>query len=967
MHPARHDDPLDERGDDIQVPRRDATDAPPRHDDAPNPRHSSAPDPRGDDVEAPRRDAIPAPPRPSGIHGPQHDRSHEARPGDAQAPPGGIQAPHADDRPRSRSRDDDAAFLRRHLEALLAGAQRRVAADEMWLYLLDPDMPPREHGWKLRVSTRAEELAETLRLVVPVLLRHTCDAKFAVSPRVLRDLNSGERDPRLVGKAVTVYPRAQDFVVIAHQLADALAGRTGPRVLSDRRVRSGSPVYYRYGPFRATGAEGSALVMTGPDGRTFAARAGARYRQPPWAEDPFGRPAPGGTPSAPLVGGRFRISTGIARSPRGDVLRGVDTVTGAAVVVKQARAHMAEDARGVDARGRLRHEHRVLAALGGVEGVPRLVDHLRHGEDEYLVMSDCGPVDLRRDVLHHGPYAARGDDAARQVSTLARQLLVILDAIHARAVVVGDLKPHNVVLGPDGCARVVDFGISALADHRPAGATRGYSLPVYRPDAEPDPADDLYALGATLHFALTGMDPVVIDPERTVNRDRTLACLAAAAPGPALRPVRRLIAGLMSLDAAERTLTARRFTAGLPALPGTSRRPAPPRLSPALLDEVIGHTVATSVAAAPGLCVRPGTHHPGSSLTLYAGAAGVGLELLHHMDRPGVPQAVDELARQTARHPELPRLNGALYIGRTGIDVFLGAVTRSAVPSLGAPPPHPPPPDETGDQIGGAAGTGTGHLVLAAQAEADGRRIDAARHLATAAACAAALLTRTADPAHEPSRADPGIAPSRPASSSDAAYELGFAHGTAGVAHFLYALQRVTADPVVRAAACTGIDTLAARFTELLAVAERPEASRRFGSWCRGLTGIAALLIEAGVGEQDAELLAVGLRGARTCHRIAPRMSPVSQCCGLSGVGDLLVDAALATGDESFWYAAEDVASLVLARSGGTVRRPLFPDNTLTGSDMGWATGSAGVLTFLRRLRDRDAVRLWAPPGRLPS
>ncbi|MEU3501937.1 class IV lanthionine synthetase LanL [Streptomyces hundungensis] len=900
---------------------------------------------RHDDVQDARDDDLPSP-RHGGFHGARYSAVPDRRDsGDGAGEP----VEDAAVEPL-----DDADVLHQQLETLLGDAPRRLVPDELWLYLFDPDMPSYEHGWKLHVSTRAEGLAETMRLVAPVLLRHTCDAKFAVSTSVLRDLNSGERDPRLVGKAVTVYPRAQDFVAIAHELADVLAGRIGPRVLSDRRVRSGAPVHYRYGPFRAAGDGGSTLVMTGPDGRTFTGRAGARYRQPPWVADPFGRPVPAETSSAPLVGGRFRITAGVARSPRGDVLRGVDTVTGARVVVKQARAYMAEDARGVDALGRLRHEHRVLAALDGAEGVPRLIDHVRHGEDEYLIMTDCGPVDLRRDLSQNGPYAARGSGSARQVSLLARRLLGILDAIHARAVVVADLKPHNVVLGSDGAVHVVDFGISALHGDRPAGATRGYSLPVYRPDAEPDPADDLYALGATLHFALTGMDPVVVDPDRAVNRDRTLACLAAAAPGAALRPMRQLVAGLMSLDAAERSATARRFMAGLPIAAGTGGpSTAPPRPSPALLDEVIAHAVATSVAAAPNLCGRPGTHHPGASLTLYAGAAGVGLELLHHRDRPGVAQAVAELARQTVRHPQLPRLNGSLYVGRTGIDVFLDAAARYAgIPARPAPS-APLPPDGTGDQIGGAAGAGTGHLVLAAQAEADGRTGDAARHRALAADHAATLLARAADPAPDLPRT---------ASSSDAAYELGFAHGTAGIVHFLYAYQRITADPSVRAAALTGLDVLAGRVPQLLAVAGRPEASRRYASWCRGLTGIAALLIDAGTGEQDAALLALGLRGARTCHRIAPRMSLVSQCCGLSGVGDLLIDAALATDDTTYWSAAQDVASLILTRSGGTPRRPVFPDNTLTASDVAWATGSSGVLTFLRRLRDRDAVRLWAPP-----
>ncbi|MFE9369778.1 class IV lanthionine synthetase LanL [Streptomyces sp. NPDC006711] len=847
---------------------------------------------------------------------------------------------------------DDADALRRRLEALLGGAQRRLAADELWLYLMDPAMPAYEHGWKLRVSTRPDELMETMGLIVPVLLRHTCDAKFALSPSVLRDLNSGERHPHLVGKAVTVYPRAEDFVTIAHELAGILDGRTGPRVLSDRRVRDGAPVHYRYGPFRAAG---STLVMTGPDGRAFTGRAGPRYRQPPWADDPFGRPAPCVVPAAsPLVGGRFRVTRGIARSPRGDVLRGLDTTTGEPVVIKQARAHMAEDERGLDARGRLRNEHRVLAALAGTVGVPRVVGHLRHGEDEYLVMSDCGPADLRRDIHSHGPYAARGDGGGRQVAALARQLLVVLAAIHARSVVVRDLKPDNVVLGSDGTAHLVDFGISALGGSRPAGATRGYSLPVYRPDAEPDPADDFYALGATLHFALTGMDPVAVDPDRAVNRERTLACLTSAAPGAALRPLRLLVAGLMSFDPAERTGAARRFAAGLPALPGRRRIPSPVRPSPALLDEVIGHTVAASVAAVPGLWDRPGADHPGSSLTLYAGAAGVGLELLQHLDRPGVVEAVAELARATARHAELPRLNAALYTGRTGVDVFLGAAARAVGPLSREPLGPPDPPDDTGDQIGGRAGTGTGHLVLAARATADGRDLDAGRHLAIASDCAAALLARGAD-------AVPDLV--RPAASSDAAYELGFAHGVAGIAHFLYGCQRATADQTVRAAALKSLDALAARVPGLVSAAERPEANRRYGSWCRGLAGIAALLIEAGTGEQDAKLLGLGLRAARACHRIAPRMSLVSQCCGLSGVGDVLVDAALATGDDAYWAGAKDIASLILARSGGTVRRPLFPDHTLTGTDVAWATGGAGVLTFLRRLRDRGGARLWDPAG----
>lgn len=857
--------------------------------------------------------------------------------------------------------------LRTRLEALVAGHARRCSADDVWLHLFDPRVPVLDHGWKLHVSARPEDFPETLDLVVPVLLRYRCLAKFAVSTAVLEELNSGVRDPAVVGKAATVYPCEQDVPALGRELADVLVGRAGPRVLGDRRVRPDAPVYYRYGPFRATGSGAAELVMTGPDGQRFPGRASIRYRQPPWATDPFGAAAAAPGRAARLVGGRYRLTSGIARSPHGNVYRALDTTTGERVVVKQARAYAGEDGDGVDARGRLRHERAVLAALADLDGVPRVVDHVRHGEDEYLVTTDCGPTDLRRDVLTHGPYP--GDARpGRRVSALARRLLTVLDAMHARGVVMCDLKPGNVVLDTDGTCRLVDFGISALGAHRPAGGTPGYTLAVGPADGPADPADDLYALGATLHYALTGMDPVIVDPDRAVARDRTLACLAAALPGAAHRPVRALVAGLLSLDREERLACARRLRAGLPEPPHGRRLPTPPRVDADLLDDVIAHTVAGCVSAADALPAASGAR-PGSTLTVYAGAAGVGLELLHHLNRPGVAEAVTELARRTATHPELDALPGALYTGRTGVELFLRAA--AALPGGGATlpvfPPDPLPCDDTGDQIGGAAGTGTGHLLLARQAHAAGRIEQAARHLAAADACAKALLDRPRD-------ARPG-ADDLPPASSRAAYAHGYAHGEAGIVHFLHACHDTRAreganpspDPAIGLAAREGLDRLAAHTPELLAEAARPGAARHFASWCRGMAGIGTVLIAAGAREQESELLELGLRCARLCHSLAPRMSLVSQCCGLSGVGELLADAALVTGDDEHWRAAEDVVSLILARSGGTTRRPLFPDNTLAGTDPGWAAGGTGVLSLLRRLRDRGGERLCAPPPRAAS
>ncbi|XUM05048.1 lanthionine synthetase LanC family protein [Streptomyces venezuelae ATCC 10712] len=141
----------------------------------------------------------------------------------------------------------------------------------------------------------------------------------------------------------------------------------------------------------------------------------------------------------------------------------------------------------------------------------------------------------------------------------------------------------------------------------------------------------------------------------------------------------------------------------------------------------------------------------------------------------------------------------------------------------------------------------------------------------------------------------------------------------------------------------------------------RSGATRRYGSWCRGLAGIGSVLVQAAARLDEPGYLDLAQRAARTCAALAPRMPLVTQCCGLAGVGELMVDVAEASASEEFWEAAETVALLVLSRSGGTWSRPVFPDTGLTGPSATWADGSAGVLSFFRRLRARGGPRLGLP------
>jgi serine/threonine protein kinase len=629
------------------------------------------------------------------------------------------------------------------------------------------------------------------------------------------------------------------------------------------RVSASAPVYYRYGPF---------------DG---------------------------------LAGGRYQIASGIIRAPQGSVYRAVEGDSGRRVVVKPARAFVAEDESGPDTRHRLRHERRVLEMLNGIDGIPRFVDYFEHGTDEFLVTTDCGGLDLRRDVQEHGPYRIGAGN--RDPLALADRLAGILDRVHERGVIVRDVKPHNIVLDASGNCHLVDFGISAVDGVGLGGATPGYTVP-NRSRRPADAVDDRYALGVTLGFAVTGLDPVVIDEAAAVNRDRTLGGLEAAEVDPA---VFRRVRSLMGVSSASRL---------------------PPALDEELLDEIISHTVDYCVEAA-----RQTVHDGSGLIDVYAGSSGLGLELLHHRARPGVADVVDLLARWTGRQAR--DLAAGLYSGRTGVALFLqqAGVRFNDDDLLPRDRPDGRPPEA--DLIEGAAGIGLGHLLLA------GASGTGDRHLAAAAECHRLLIDGAAT-----------LTPTGADKHGNAALAEGIAHGDAGVAYFLAEYARLTADPGAFPYAHEACEHIAALIPALLVRALTPDASRRYGSWCRGLAGIGGVLIRAAVCLDQPRYLDLAEQCADACVRIAPRMPQVVQCCGLAGVGDFLIDVALATGSDPRWEQATAVARLVLLRSGGTWDRPVFPDVDLTRTSAGWAGGSSGVLGFLRRLRDRGGPRATTAP-----
>lgn len=833
---------------------------------------------------------------------------------------------------------------------------REIYPDDTWVSVHAPlaDIPAQ--GWKIHVSARPGTLGETLDRALPVLLAGGCDFKVVRSPEMLRELNSGDLDAGAVGKAITAYPAQDAVVALGHALADALTGMSAPRIASDRQVRQDAPVYYRYAPFapqfRVDDNGDFELVVMGPDGEALPGAAGPEFSCPPWATDPFrpsGQPAEDepGEP-ARLIGNRYRLTSGVVRGPRGNVYRATGP-TGRRVIVKEARAYVGENTEGWDLRMYLRNELRVLKALRGVAGVPTPIDHFRHGEDEFLVMTDAGSLDLNRYVGEQGLFCDDGGE--RDLGALAANLLAVLDAVHARGVVIRDLSPKNVVLGDDGGCTLIDFGNSRYDGLQLPGWTRGYSVPDQRTGRDSEPADDYFSLGVTLFFACAGMNPIMIDPDPATNAERTLACLERMFPGVTTGVV-GLLPRLMSLDPAQRTEAAADLRSGRSGGGPSGSRPTPAvRFNGDLLSRVLTRTTRECARFAESLMDGPADARRSSPpvTNVYGGSAGIGMELLHH---PETQAVAADLARWTATVMPPAPLPPGLYFGRTGTALFLTAARLTAVPDLEPPKPILLDGDQRADQAHGVAGIGTGHLALAAIEPDSG-------HLAVAAECARLLI------AGEVTESEDAVAPAQP--GTGVAVDAAYAHGEAGCADFLLSYHEVTGDQRAGEVARERFAALAVTAEALLGELAGPSARPMGASWCQGMSGIAGALAHAGQAYGQDHYLKLADRGGRACLTVAPQAWVVSQCCGLAGIGESLIDLAMVTGDDAYWRGAEEIVELMLLRSGGEPDAPVFPGNDLDKAGFTWSTGAAGVLSFLRRLDRRTGARLWTSAWRLPG
>jgi serine/threonine-protein kinase len=217
-----------------------------------------------------------------------------------------------------------------------------------------------------------------------------------------------------------------------------------------------------------------------------------------------------------VLANRYLVEATLGSGGLGLVYKVRDRVIGESVALKVLRPDVI--ARDAAAGGSLAEELRVARRITH-RNVVRLHDLGEADGITFLTMEFVDGASLATII------ETRGALHPTAVLSIARQLLRALSAMHAEGVVHGDLKPANLLIGPNGVLKVSDFGLARATlrsqrDASPAAATPAlpqiagavigtpeYMAPEQLIGAPPSASSDLYAAGVVLYECLRGATP----------------------------------------------------------------------------------------------------------------------------------------------------------------------------------------------------------------------------------------------------------------------------------------------------------------------------------------------------------------------------------------------------------------------------------------------------------------------------
>lgn len=250
------------------------------------------------------------------------------------------------------------------------------------------------------------------------------------------------------------------------------------------------------------------------------------------------------------IAGRYTLTDRLGKGGMGTVWKAQDSVLKRSVAVKEVKLPSMLSSGDSDVvRDRVMREAQTAAGLAHPNAVT-VYDVVQEDGHTFIVMELVDAPSLEEKVKREGPLTPQ------ETAKIGLDVLGALEAAHQQGIVHRDVKPANVMCAQGGRAKLADFGIAAVKGDPKLTATGlvlgspSYMAPEQASQDDAGSESDLWALGATLYFAVEGEAPfdrgqaiptltaVVHDDPREMTKAGAMAPVITAllAKEPAARP-----------------------------------------------------------------------------------------------------------------------------------------------------------------------------------------------------------------------------------------------------------------------------------------------------------------------------------------------------------------------------------------------------------------------------------------------
>ncbi|HEY9615847.1 MAG TPA: serine/threonine-protein kinase [Microcoleaceae cyanobacterium] len=226
-----------------------------------------------------------------------------------------------------------------------------------------------------------------------------------------------------------------------------------------------------------------------------------------------------------LLRDRYRIMQALGQGGFGATFLAIDeSLPGHPnCVIKQLRPNATAPHMMQMARELFQREAETLGRIGNHPQVPRLLDYFEANQEFYLVQEYVSGATLQQEIKRSGPLSEAG------VKQFLSEILPVLEYIHSQKVIHRDIKPANIIRRAQDCKLVlIDFGAvkyqnqgASSTSEQTALTSYAIGTPGFAPPEQmamrPVPASDIYALGVTCIYLLSGKSPKDLDYDPTTG------------------------------------------------------------------------------------------------------------------------------------------------------------------------------------------------------------------------------------------------------------------------------------------------------------------------------------------------------------------------------------------------------------------------------------------------------------------